>query len=124
MATAIIIGGSSGIGLAVGEVLVSKGISVVAVARNANKLADAKAALCKAAEKGTAVTTWVADLSDVDNLEGTLLTKIRRLPAGTVVRHLVNSAGIFAPKPFLEHTSEDYRVCGSTFCSSVFSAFR
>ncbi len=100
---ALVVGGSSGIGLATAAHLVRDGETVALVGRDEVKLADAKAKL--EAIDGGAVETFRADLyqsADVDTL-------IRRLE--TEQRHiakLVNAAGYFFPKAFLDHAPSDY----------------
>ena len=97
----IVIGGTSGMGYAIAEQIVSAGGDVVIVGRNQEKLDAASAAL---AGKGT-VQGLGADLSDAQSVEK-LLDVIRTDHADATM--LVNAAGVFAPKPFLEHTPEDY----------------
>ncbi len=96
---ALIIGGSSGIGFATAERLLAKGSAVVIVGRNAAKLAAAKDRLTPLGD----VRTFVADLyqqADVDKLIS--FVRERR------ITQLVNAAGTFNPKPFLDHEAEDY----------------
>ncbi len=99
----IIIGGSSGMGLATSELLVREGRTVLLVARDEAKLAHARDEL-NALDSGC-VETLAIDLYDPVSVQGL----IERLD--TEQRHvegLVNAAGYFFPKPFLEHTPEDY----------------
>ncbi|MFG2732745.1 SDR family NAD(P)-dependent oxidoreductase [Streptomyces canus] len=98
---AIIIGGTSGMGLAIAQHILDAGGSVVVTGRSASSAAEAATAL---AELGDA-TALAADLNDVDTVE--------RLRADLTKEHadaalLVNAAGVFAPKPFVDHTFEDY----------------
>jgi len=60
--TALITGGSKGIGRATAEVLAREGCNVVLVSRSVENLADAKAAIARAAN--VRVDTVAADLSD------------------------------------------------------------
>jgi len=98
----LVIGGSSGMGYATAARTAAAGGEVVLVGRDAVKLADAEATL---AATGAVVHTIAADLgnaADVDRLR-------RQLDADHAdVTLLVNAAGVFAPKPFLDHTAEDY----------------
>jgi NAD(P)-dependent dehydrogenase (short-subunit alcohol dehydrogenase family) len=101
--TTWILGGSSGIGLATAARLVADGKDVVLVARNTSKLADAKGWL---SEQGTGgVRTLSVDLAD----EASVRELVATIEADEApIAGLVNAAGIFAPKPFLEHTEADY----------------
>ncbi|MFF7655626.1 SDR family NAD(P)-dependent oxidoreductase [Streptomyces sp. NPDC007983] len=98
---AIIIGGTSGMGLAVARHVLDAGGSVVITGRTPSSTAEATDALMGSGN----VTALAADLGDTDAVE--------RLRADLAEDHadadlLVNAAGVFAPKPFLEHTAEDY----------------
>ncbi|MFK7947116.1 MAG: SDR family NAD(P)-dependent oxidoreductase [Saprospiraceae bacterium] len=91
--TALIIGGTSGIGKATTAALLSKGVTVHIVGRNPQKVADApnlikhKVDITNRAE----VADLVATIGTFSNLD-----------------YLVNASGIFGPKPFLDHTEADY----------------
>ncbi|KAJ3117252.1 hypothetical protein HDU96_007403 [Phlyctochytrium bullatum] len=104
---ALIVGGSSGIGLATAHLLAKQNITIILVARSSTKLTKASAALLAAG--APAVHTWPADLQDPSSVDTNVIARIRDLPATLHIVHLVNAAGIFLPKPFLEHTREDYR---------------
>ncbi|WP_378178058.1 SDR family NAD(P)-dependent oxidoreductase [Aquimarina sp. SS2-1] len=91
--TALIIGGTSGIGQATVESLIEKGAIVHVVGRNTTKITDRENMIKHLAD----ITKRV----DVEQLCETI-TKLDRLD------YLVNASGIFSPKPFLDHTVEDY----------------
>lgn len=91
--TALIIGGTSGIGLATTKSLLADGATVHIVGRNPNKVADA-AGLVK----------HRFDITDSGDLQG-LIGVIGGL---SDLDYLVNASGIFGPKPFLDHTVADY----------------
>lgn len=100
---ALILGGSSGIGLAVAAQLVREGEAVIVVGRDAGKLENAKVHLNAIA--GGAAETLRADLyqwADVDALCRRLEGEPRH------IARLLNAAGCFAPKAFLDHTLADY----------------
>jgi NAD(P)-dependent dehydrogenase (short-subunit alcohol dehydrogenase family) len=100
-ALSLIIGGSSGIGLATARLLAAQGQTVLLVARDGAKLAAAKA------EIAGRVETITTDLSDPVAVRA-LIAHIDAEPRP--IRHLVNAAGYFFPKPFLDHTENDYDV--------------
>lgn len=103
---ALIIGGSSGMGLASAEQLVKKGINVTIVGKQADKLADAKHRLLELAPMVT-VTTLQADLyrqDDVDSLIANIDDKT------APIDYLINAAGTFKPLAFLSHQRSDYRA--------------
>ncbi len=98
---AIVVGGSSGIGRAVVQRLLDGGAEVVLVGRNGDKVRAADAELKDAGS----VRAWQADVSDRAGAAALAERITSELPA---VDYLVNAAGLFSPKPFLEHTGEDY----------------
>lgn len=101
--TALIVGGSSGMGLAVAEQLVKQAIPVVIVGRAQQKLNDAEKHL---AQFDTApVQTVQADLYSPEDVQK-LQTTIDNMQ--TSIKYLVNAAGYFFPKPFIDHTEQDY----------------
>ncbi|SDO57886.1 NAD(P)-dependent dehydrogenase, short-chain alcohol dehydrogenase family [Streptomyces sp. cf386] len=98
---AIVIGGTSGMGLAIARHVLDAGGSVVVTGRTPASAEEAAAAL---ADSGN-VAALAADLGDADAVE--------RLRADLAKDHadaalLVNAAGVFAPKPFVDHTYDDY----------------
>ncbi|QOV35002.1 SDR family oxidoreductase [Streptomyces ferrugineus] len=97
---AVIIGGTSGMGLSIARNILDAGGSVVVTGRSESSAAKAVAEL--ADEKATGLA---ADLNDPAAVER-LRAELARDHADATL--LVNAAGVFAPKPFLEHTPEDY----------------
>jgi len=91
--TALIIGGTSGIGRATAEELLKKGATVHIVGRSPHKIVDAPN-----------LVKHQVDITDRSAVNG-LVTAIGQL---SNLDYLVNASGIFGPKPFLEHTVEDY----------------
>jgi len=94
-----IIGGTSGIGLATAERLTRCVDEVVAVGRRAEHVTSARQQL------GAGVTIEQVDLrqwQQVQDLCATIEASADR------IQYLVNAAGVFVPKPFLEHRVEDY----------------
>ncbi len=97
--TTLIVGGSSGMGLETARQLVAKGEQVTLLGSNASKLEAAKA------ELGTQADIRQLDMQDELAVEQ-FADELR--DADGHVAKLVNAAGIFAPKPFLDHTAADY----------------
>jgi hypothetical protein len=99
----IIIGGSSGMGLATARLLVAGGATVVVVGRDKAKLAAVKGELTSSGKgKVETVATDLYDATAVKALIGKIDGETRR------IAHLVNAAGYFIPKAFLEYTEREY----------------
>lgn len=98
---ALIIGGSSGIGLETARLLVHAGASVTIVGRLPEKLRTA----CETFDFPDKVKTYRCDLTVKDELDGLIRHEREEMKN---VKYLINAAGIFSPKAFLEHTGEDY----------------
>lgn len=98
---ALIIGGTSGMGFETAKYLAQHNVEVVIVGRNEAKINDALTEL-NTLGKATALKI---DLHDKNSLQ-TLLSYIQR--DETKITYLVNAAGSFNPKPFLEHDEQDY----------------
>ncbi len=100
MKTAIILGGNSGIGKATSLQLASQGVAVHIVGVTETKLNEAKAEI----EKVGKVTAHKVDITNAAELQNF----IAKIDTFSSVDCLVNASGIFAPKPFLDHTITDY----------------
>jgi len=99
--SALIIGGSSGMGLATAKQLLKHNINVIIVARNSEKLSSALATLKPLGQ----VSSIQADLYNADDLKK-LLAFIN--DDDNQINYLVNAAGYFSPKGFLDHEQTDY----------------
>ena len=93
--SALIIGGSSGIGKAAAEQLLALEATVHIVGTSSTKMESFDH------DRLTKHVVSIADTTAVDQFIKTLET----LPK---FDFLVNAAGIFGPKPFLDHTASDY----------------
>lgn len=97
----VVIGGASGMGRAVASGVLARGASVVVVGRGGTKLDDATAELSKSGP----ATSIAVDLADQDQVD-----EARKRLAGEHgdATLLVNAAGFYLPKPFLDHDMADY----------------
>lgn len=97
----LVVGGTSGMGLEAARMVLAEGGSAVVVGNRPEKTEAARQELAKLGQ------LWVltADLSSSEGLSA-LLKAIDE--QHTDVDLLVNAAGVFFPKPFLEHQDADY----------------
>jgi 3-dehydrosphinganine reductase len=99
---AIVTGGSSGIGKAIAKLLIERGANISALARDWEKLQQAKAELeTLKVKKEQIVNIVAADVSNRAEIEGAIATSIARLGAPSL---LIASAGIARPGYFVEQT--------------------
>lgn len=101
--TALIIGGSKGMGLETATRLADQGIDLILVGRDKAALEAAKGLLGPEVEV-QAVSVDLYDRNAVQALAAQFAEEKRHL------RYLVNAAGYFNPVPFLEHTRQDYQA--------------
>ncbi len=97
----IVIGGTSGMGKAVARIVLENGGAAVLVGRRAEKL---QAAVDELTVYGPVVGKQ-ADISKPEERQ-TLIGRLNQAHADATL--LVNSAGVFLPKPFLEYKDADY----------------
>src|SRR5271154_5725698 len=97
----LVIGGTSGMGFESARRILEGGGTVVIVGRNVEKTARAQEALSPLG----GVETINVDITNAVGLRDLLQTLATRHPD---VDLLVNAAGVFFPKPFLEHQEGDY----------------
>jgi NAD(P)-dependent dehydrogenase (short-subunit alcohol dehydrogenase family) len=104
---AIILGGSSGMGLATAAQLAQQGISTILVGRSLDKLQKAQQQLNTLNGALGKVSTEIVqtNLYNADSLKE-LIAMINDQSAH--IKYLVNAAGYFSPKPFLDHNESDY----------------
>ena len=100
---ALIVGGTTGMGKATAALLVEQGIDVTVLGRAGDNLLAVEKEL---SSKGS-ITTVALDLFDLEAVKEFAATLNDRLPNLT---YLVNAAGYFSPKLFLEHTEADYDI--------------
>lgn len=97
----VVIGGTSGMGYAVARHVLDAGGTAVVTGRT-QAGADEAAAALSTHGKAVGLAADLADPAAVDRLRVSLTEE----HADATL--LVNAAGVFAPKTFLEHTAEDY----------------
>ena len=98
---ALIVGGSSGMGKETAKILLQRNVEVVLVANDQTKLENAK----KELDAYGTVHTESVNLYDQNQVDR-FVEKIRN--DNEHINYLVNSAGRFSPKPFLEHNKQDF----------------
>ena len=100
----LVVGGTSGIGLDVAQMVVEQGGAAVVVGNRAEKAEAARQHLAAVAGEGAAfaLSADLSDFSQVESLIATLASEHGHIDL------LVNSAGIYYPKAFLDHTRVDY----------------
>lgn len=99
---AIVTGGGSGIGKQVAVQLVAQGAKVVINGRNEEKLSEAARQIDASGASVAAVAADIAQPSTARKLVEAATQKF----GGVDI--LINNAGVFAPKPFLEQTEAEY----------------
>lgn len=100
---ALIIGGTTGMGRATAELLLKQGIEVIIVGRTDRNLETAEKDLSALGQ----VRTIGVDLSKIEEVTAFASTIKKEMPN---LKFLVNAAGYFSPKPFLEHSEQDYDI--------------
>ena len=106
---AIVTGASSGIGLGIAQALLDRGYRVLGTSRSITNSKELKSS------------------SDLVLVNGDVSKKETAVKvAETALKHfgridlLVNNAGIFLPKPFLEYSEDDYNLVMNTNVASFF----
>jgi NAD(P)-dependent dehydrogenase (short-subunit alcohol dehydrogenase family) len=98
---ALIVGGSSGMGFATARQLLERGIDTVIIGSSAAKLETAKQELSGTGQVQT-LQVNLYEKNDVQRVLDFATDHSRH------IKYLVNAAGKFKPKLFLEHEVEDY----------------
>ena len=101
--TAIVTGASQGIGAAVVKAFLERGYNVVGTSRNATKSAE-----LKASDKLVLVDGDIGDAATAQKVVDAAVQKFGSIDA------VVNNAGIFVAKPFVDYTADDFRTLVST----------
>ena len=106
--TVIITGASSGMGKALAEAFIQNGDNVVINARTTSKLKDLVSCFPEAKDRIVIVAGDIGLKATGGQLASAALEKFGRIDV------LVNNAGIFVPKPFLDATEEELDAYYST----------
>jgi NAD(P)-dependent dehydrogenase (short-subunit alcohol dehydrogenase family) len=101
--TVLITGASQGIGAALVNTFVERGYNVVATSRRVSQSAE-----IKASNHVVLVDGDIADPATAKKVTETALDKFGSIDA------LVNNAGIFIAKPFVDYTDDDFRKVSAT----------
>ncbi len=100
---ALIVGGTTGMGKATAQLLLQQGIEVIIVGRADKNLEVAQKELSAFGSVKT-VALNMFDMPAVKSFSEKVATEFPNL------KYLVNSAGYFSPKAFLEHSEADYDI--------------
>ncbi|MEM7161627.1 MAG: SDR family oxidoreductase [Bacteroidota bacterium] len=100
---AIIIGGTTGMGKATAELLLKDQVEVILVGRPNKNLDKTKEGFSQWGD----VKCIGLDLFDANAVQNFIDNLASHAPN---VKYLVNAAGYFSPKSFLDHTHEDYDI--------------
>jgi len=100
---ALIVGGSSGMGKEVAKQLLKNNIEVVIVGRNVTKLDNTQTELAQFGK----ISALKADLYKQDGIES--IKRFIEHPDHKI-SYLVNAAGYFNPKAFVDHDESDYET--------------
>ena len=103
--TAIVTGGSAGIGFATAKALYSEGVSVAIVARDSERLEKAANAIRALPDRGNKVITIAADLTQAESIE-TVVSKT--LETFGQIDILINNAGSARAGSFLDLGDEAF----------------
>lgn len=112
--TALITGGSRGLGRAMAVALAAEGAAIALVARDAEKLKESAAAVEAAGGKASLHLADVADEGQVAALEREIAAKYGK------IQILINNAGINLRKGITEFTLEEWNRVINTNLTSVF----
>jgi NAD(P)-dependent dehydrogenase (short-subunit alcohol dehydrogenase family) len=101
--TVIVTGASQGIGAGLANRFLERGYNVVATSRRVSQAADVSASERLARVDG--------DIAEAETAKAVVETALARFGS---IEGLVNNAGIFFTKPFIDYTIEDYRRLAAT----------
>ena len=114
--TAVVIGGTSGIGRAIALGLAGSGADVIAASRRAAEVEQTAAEIAALGRRSLALTADVLDRSSLEALHARVIEAFGRVDI------LVNSAGITRRTPTLECTEEEWNRILETNLTGTFRA--
>ncbi|NEP15082.1 MAG: SDR family oxidoreductase [Symploca sp. SIO2C1] len=97
----IVVGGTSGMGKAIAQLVLQQDGSAVVIGSRQSKLEDA----IKELSQSGSVVGELANISDA-NERNALINRLNTNHADATL--LVNAAGVFLPQPFIEYEEQDY----------------
>lgn len=100
---ALILGGTTGMGKASAMLLLQQDIEVIIVGRADKNLETTK----KELESFGTIKTAAVDLLNEDQVTS-FAASLKTITPN--LKYLINAAGYFSPKPFLEHTKQDFDI--------------
>ncbi|WGE48639.1 SDR family NAD(P)-dependent oxidoreductase [Actinobacillus equuli] len=100
----LVVGGTSGVGFETAKIILSQGGSVVILGNRPEKAEEARQVLAQIAGEDK-VSALTANLMDFDSVKQ-LLEVLKK--EHNDIDLLVNSAGVYFPISFIEHTESDY----------------
>ena len=112
--TALVTGGSRGIGRAIAEAFASEGCQLFLNARDPDRLADTAAEIVQ--QYGVHVDYAACDVTDGDGVRRMVAEAEERTP----IDILVNNAGIHIPSSFVDYSFDDFKA---VIESNVYSVF-
>jgi 3-oxoacyl-[acyl-carrier protein] reductase len=120
-AVAVVTGGTRGIGFAIVEALLDRGVSVVAGGRSPDSCEQARARLATSAERAARLAVVAADLTDAAQAEALVRTAVERFGGLDI---LVNNAGVGVFREVASLSVEEWRRVLDTNLSAVFYCSR
>ena len=114
--SAVVTGGSRGIGLAIAEGLLARGVRVVITGRDESHLADAKARLSR--RRGAKIQTMVADVRDHAQVEAVMAHAVSAFGGLDI---LINNAGVGVFSPVADQSIDKWRETIDTNLTGVFN---
>ncbi len=112
--TAIVTGGTKGLGLAIVQALSSVGAQVVVVSRNAH---DCKRVAQDLEDKGRKAFGFACDITQSENIQDLIDNTLQQYGRIDI---LINNAGVAVTKPAVELTEEDWDFVINTNLKGVF----
>jgi NAD(P)-dependent dehydrogenase (short-subunit alcohol dehydrogenase family) len=106
---AIVTGASSGIGLGITKALLKHGYNVVATSRNISKSRDLKIS-----------SNLILVDGDISKMETAMKVSDTAIKRFNQIDLLVNNAGVYLRKPFVEYTSDDFELMIGTNVAGFF----